>query len=123
MIETQLRYPLDNPSLNKTNMYTIVCKDCAKFSGSRIIVSLVGLVPSCLCGYFVGPRFFVVDISWVRYFFSWVSRGSKIFFRGYFEGPTFFLVDFSWDQNFLLVANFLIQRFLVVGCMRKSDRK
>ena len=96
--------------------------ECAKFRGSRAIVGLVGLVPSCYrafvgiswaqyfflrvfrgsqvfcCGYFVGPRFFLVGISWVQDFFSWVFRGSKIFSRGYFVGPRFFLVSiFSRD--------------------------
>ena len=50
--------------------------------------------------YFVGPKCFLVDKSLLRNFFSWLFRRCKIFF---------------------LVAKFLIQRFSVVGCMRKSD--
>ena len=49
----------------------------------------------------VGPKFFHVGISWVQ-----------IFSRGYFVDPVVFLM-----------ANFVIQRFPVAGCMRKSDRK
>ena len=30
-------------------------------------------------GYFVGPRFFLVCISWVKNIFSWVFRGSPKF--------------------------------------------
>ena len=92
-------------------------------------------------------------ISWVRNFFSWVFRRSNFFSCGYFVGPIifssryfvgpkFFIVGISWVQNFsrghfvgskvFLVflgynffsrANFVIQRFSVVGCVRKSDRK
>ena len=35
----------------------------------------------------------------------------------------FFLVHISWVQIFFLVVNFEIQRFSVVGWMKKSDRK
>ena len=89
------------------------------------------MVPLCLSGYFVGPKFFheyfvssnifLIGISWVLNFFSWVFRGSSIFYRGYFVGPKFFLVSISWIQiffsgvfhgsNFFLVANFMIQDF------------
>ena len=31
-----------------------------------------GIVPSCSHGYFVGHKFFLVGISWVQNFFSWV---------------------------------------------------
>ena len=62
-------------------------KECAKSRGSRAIVGLVGLVPSC-------HRTFV-GISWVPNFFSWVFRGSQIFSRGYFVGPRLFLVGIS----------------------------
>ena len=74
-------------------------------------VGLVGVVPSCHCAF--------VGISWI--FFSWVFRGSKIFLV--VHGPKFF---FSWvfrGSQFFCEANIVIQRFSVVGCMRKSDRK
>ena len=100
--------------------------ECAKFRGSRAIVGLVGLVglvPSCYrafvgiswaqyfflwvfrgsqvfcCGYFVGPRFFLVGISWVQDFFSWVFRGSKIFSREYFM-----VLKFSLVSNFVIFS-------------------
>ena len=39
---------------------------------------------------FVGPKSFLVGISRVRNFFSWVFRGHKISSRGCFVGPRFF---------------------------------
>ena len=42
----------------------LVFAECAKFRGSRAIVGLVGLVPSCSC-VFVGPKIFLAGISWV----------------------------------------------------------
>ena len=83
--------------------------------------------------YFVGLIFFLVGILWVQLFFlvgillvqkflSWVFRGSKIFLVGTLWVQKFF----SWvflGYNFFSQANFVIQRFSVVGCVRKSDRK
>ena len=89
--------------------------------GKTSVLNSVGLVPSCH-RVFVGPKFFLADVSWVRtgacfmdlkffhvsissaqIFFScvqnifwWVFRGSKIFSYGYFVGPKFFLADISW---------------------------
>ena len=99
------------------------------------------IVPSCLCGYFVGLKLFLVNISWVQNFSSWVFRGSKIFSCGYFVGPKFsswvfvgakffrrytwselFLVGISWVQLFFLAIDFMIQRFSVAGCISKSDK-
>ena len=100
--------------------------ECAKFRGSRAIVGLVGLVPWCLRGYFVGsklfswvfrgskiffrgctswfPIFFV--ISWVHDFFSAVFRGSKIFHRGYFVGSKSSLVgNFVISQTMYFILN------------------
>ena len=77
-----------------------IVKECAKFRGSRAIVGLVGLVPSFYHA-FMGRKIFLLGISRVKSFFSWVSRGSNSFFAAYF----------------------VIQRFPVFGCMRKSDRK
>ena len=74
---------------------------CTKFSELHAIVGLVGLVSSCLPGYF----------------------GVQNFLFWYFVGIKSFLVVILWAQFFLLVANFVIQRFLAVGCMRKCDRK
>ena len=62
--------------------------ECGKFRGSRAIVGLVGLVPSCY-------RAFVGN-SWVQNFFSWVFRGSKSFSRRYLVDLKFFLVGISW---------------------------
>ena len=72
---------------------------CAKLHRSGAIVGLVGLVPPCHCA-FMGPKFFLVGISWVLNFFSWVFHGSEIFPRGCFVGPKFFLVGISRVQNF-----------------------
>ena len=89
--------------------------ECAKFRGSRSIVGLVGLVPSCHCAF--------LGISWVQNFFPWVFRGSKIFSRRYFVGPKFFsrgyfvglkffLLDVSWVQNFLVGPKFFLVSIL-----------
>ena len=43
-------------------------------------------------GYFVVPQFFLVGFSWVPNFFSWVSRGFKIFSRGEFRNFLVFAV-------------------------------
>ena len=107
--------------------------ECAKFSGLRAILGLVGLVLSCHCA-FVSPKYFLVGILWVQIFLSLVLRGSKkMFFVGFSSVQTFFLwifrrskIFFSWvfrGPIFFLVANFVIQGFSVVGCMKKSDRK
>ena len=56
-------------------------------------------------GYFVGPKYFLVKTLWVQTFFSWLFRGFKMFSREYF------------------VTNFVIQRFLFAGYIRKSDEK
>ena len=74
--------------------------ECAKFHGSCATVGLVGLLPRCYCA-FVGPKCFLVGISWVQNFFSWVFSGSNIFSCGYFVGPKFFHVYVSWVQNFM----------------------
>ena len=53
-------------------------QEWARFRGSRAIVGLVGLVPSCHRA-FVGPKVFLVRISW-----------AKIFSGGYFVDPRFY---------------------------------
>ena len=107
--------------------------ECAKFRGSRAIVVLICLMPSC-------HRAFA-GISWVWNFFLWVLCGSKLFLvgiraseifsRGFFVRPNFFrrytwseffLVGISWVQLFFLVIDFVIQRFSVAGCISKSDK-
>ena len=60
--------------------------------------------------YFVDLTFFLVGISWVQNFLSWVFRRSKTFFRRYFVSPFFFVV------------NYLIQRFSVAGWMRNTSQ-
>ena len=67
---------------------------CAKIHGSHAIVGLTNLVPSYhrpFVGCFVGPRFFLVGISWVQNIFSWV-----------FMDPNFFLLDILWVEFFFL---------------------
>ena len=87
-------------------------------SGSR---GFSAIVPPCLRGYFVVPKFSLVGISWVQKIFlesiSWVRkfivgiRGSKIFSHGYFLGqncfsreyfvcPIFSLSLISWFKDF-----------------------
>ena len=51
-------------------------------------------------GYFVGLKFFLMGISWVPHFFSWIFGGSEIFCRAYFVGPNFFSWVSSWVQIF-----------------------
>ena len=71
------------------HLFTCLHFDCVKFPGLHAIV---GLLPLCLRGYCLGPRFF----------FSWVFRGSEIFSREYFLGSKFFSMDISWVQSFLV---------------------
>ena len=108
--------------------------ECAKFRGSRAIVGLVDSVPSCyralvgiswvqnLCCVYswvsnfflwvsVGLKFFLVGISWLLNIFSWVFCRSRLFSRMKFVSPISFLVIY-----------FVIQGFLVAGCMSKSDK-
>ena len=92
---------------------------CSKFRGSCIIAGLVGLVPPYHCAFvclkiflvsilyvkkfhgsqifsredFVCPKFFLVVISLVQDFFTWIFRGSKIVgFCGFF----------LWVQNCMI---------------------
>ena len=58
------------------------------------------IVPSCLHGYFAGPKYFLVSISWIQTIFSRAFHGPKIFSRG-----------FSVCQKFFLVGNSLIKDF------------
>ena len=64
-------------------------------------------------GYFVGPKFLLVGISWAQKTFSWVFRGSQYFF----VGPRFFLVGISWVLNFL---SWVTSLFSVADRMRES---
>ena len=99
------------PFWGETKIYT-KRYECVKFHGSRTVVGFVGLVLLCHLAFVV--------ISWVQKFFSWISRGSKIFSRGYFMGPKSFPVGISWVQNFFwwifrgfkifLVGNYVILR-------------
>ena len=62
--------------------------------------------------YFVGPKFFLVVISWVPNISSSVFRWSQFFF-----------VSISWVKIFFLMSDLLIQRFPVASYMKKSDKK
>ena len=68
--------------------------------------------------YFVGLKFFLVDIlrvqnffSWVQNFFSWLFRGSEISSLGYFVGPRCFLVIFITNIHCTKTYIFFIQMF------------
>ena len=95
-----------------------------------IVQNLVGGVPS--------------QVSWVQYHCaivpSGVFRGSKSFSRRYFLGVKCFHVGILWVQNFFSgvfcgskyfsrryfvdhVVNFVIQRFSLASCIRKSEKK
>ena len=52
-------------------------------------------------GYFVGPKFFLVGISWSEIFFREYFVGLH-FFRGFFVCTRFFLVCISRAQDFFL---------------------
>ena len=81
-------------------MYKIL--SAARYRGSR---GFSGILPSCLRRYFVGHKFFLVSVSWLPNFFSWVFRGSQLFSRGYFVGPKFFLVG-----NFVVFSCWLHEK-------------
>ena len=92
------------------------------------------IVSSCLrgseiffLGCFVGPKLFLLGVSWVRNFFSGVFRGSKTFSRGFFLGPRFFLVGVLWIQIFFSLVfrgskifsrgSFLGPKFFLAGLL------
>ena len=70
---------------------------------------------------FCGSNYFFVGILLVQNFLSWVFRGFKIFLVGTLWVQKFF--SYFLGIIFFSQANFVIQRFSVVGCVRKSDRK
>ena len=71
------------------------------FHGSRSIVPLCPRGSKFFtCGHFFVPIFFVVGVSWVRNFFSWVFRRFEFFSHQCFVGLKFFLVDASSVQSF-----------------------
>ena len=97
---------------------------------------------SCLSGYFLGPKSLLCVFVGLKFFLV-VICGSEIFSRRYFVGLNFFLVGISWLLNIFswvfcrsrlfsrmkfvspisfLVIYFVIQGFLVAGCMSKSDK-
>ena len=105
----------------------IICKINVQLL-SISLVSLVlsgcrgssAIVPSCPPGYFVSSKFFLVGISWVQNFFSWVFFGSKFFSCGYFVGSKFFLVGISWVQKFFPKGISWVQNFFLwVFCRSK----
>ena len=102
------------------------------------------IVTSCLCGYFVSPKFFLVSMLWLKKFFLidilWVQN----FSCGSFMGPKIFLLDVLWVEIFFLwvwrgseifSCRYYGFKFFSNGwshdskimrkndCMRKSDRK
>ena len=109
------------------------------YRGSR---GFSAIVPSCLRWYFLGPKFLSCVFVGLKFFLVGIC-GSEIFSRRYFVGLNFFLVGislvlniFSWvfcrsrlfsrvkfvSPIFFLGVYFVIQRFLVAGCMSKSDK-
>ena len=84
------------------------------------------MVSSCIRGYFVDPKIFLVGISLVQSFFSWVFCGFQFFFlgssrdqifsRGYFVGPQSFSWVFVGSEFFFLWVvcglNFFFSRFI-----------
>ena len=77
----------------------LTIKECAKIRVWRVIAGLVGLMPLCHRGYFLGPKFFLVGISWILFFLVGTSLVQN-FSRGYFVGPKVFLVGIMWVQFF-----------------------
>ena len=59
----------------------------------------------------MGPKFFLMGISWVGKFFTWVLRGSESFSRGYLVGPKFSLVGISCVQIFFVVGTLWVPNF------------
>ena len=100
---------------------------------------VVGRVPSWIqCDRAIVPssvyrrsNIFTRGFLWFQSFFSAVFRGSSIFSGGNFVVPKLFLVGISWILKLFLsvffgygfLANFMIQRFSVIDCVRKSVRK
>ena len=91
------------------HLFTYLHFECVKFPGSRAIA---GLLLSCLreyClgprflsrAYFVGLKFFLVNISWVLNFFPWIFRGFKVFSWALVD-PKFFLVGVRGSKLFLV---------------------
>ena len=75
------------------------------------------------CGYFVGPKVFLVGISWVQSFFSWVFRGSKI--SSHVEN----FVNFScrppekkWHRNMSQTLHSIPKRFQQVWILLILER-
>ena len=113
----QIKTGESNHGLNNSTLANVIMF----WSSSRSVWSVlnpVGLVPSWVLwvschhaimtswvqnfsyGYFMGLKYFLVGISWVSNFFSWVFRGSKIFSCGYFVGSKFCLVGILWVKDF-----------------------
>ena len=94
------------------------------FVGPKYFLVGISWVQIIFSWVFLGPKYFLVGISWVQIIFSWVFRGSKMFPCRYFVSPKIFLVGiscarnfFSWVQNF---RSWAISWFSVVDRMRKS---
>ena len=101
---------MNNQSIFYFTLFMLIIRPgCAKSCGFPVIMDIVSLVLSGSRA-LVGPKFFLVGISWIRNIFPWVLwrsnfflwrfRGSKYFTHGYFVGLSFFLVGIPWIQFF-----------------------
>ena len=93
--------------------------------GTPYIVSLAGLVPlhHRAFGYFVGPNFFLVGISWVQSFFSWVFRWSKIFSRvENFVNFSCWPPEKKWHRNMSQTLHSIPNRFQQVWILLILER-
>ena len=72
---------------------TLNLKECPKFHG------FVRLWVSCYRA-FMGPNFFLVGISWIQNFFSWVVRRSSDFLSWVFREAKINLMGILLIQNF-----------------------
>ena len=90
------------------------------FRGSKIFSRAYFVILNFFSGVFRGSKIFFVGILCFQYFFSWLFCWSEFFSLGYFVGLKLFLVGISCVQ-FFFMANFMIQRFSVAGCMKNND--
>ena len=104
----------------------LIIYECTKFGGTSLVwiffLWIFRESQTFSLGYFMGPNFFLVGISWVKNiflcvycgfqifscgyfhwvqdFFLWLFRGSQILSRGYFVGTKYFLVAICGSQFF-----------------------
>ena len=77
---------------NVLNFGKLACSIKRDIENIFIHFLFLAIVPSSFRGYFLGPKFFLVGISWVQNIFSWAFHRFKTFSRGYLVGPKFSLV-------------------------------